>query len=308
MRVLTWNVQGAVPPQGSPDRIREQSAFIEEQAECPDVLLLNEVTTRRRELWRERLADIGYTHIEDTLDWANELGNLGVPPHHDLNHVNGNLTAVHESLGAKELIRKRPSIRAGPYDGADMKHWSTNFPEKILVATLELPTLSLQLWNVRAVPGNPWGEEKVKILETVVNRIRTTAEAPCLLAGDFNAPKDELPDGTLVPWRSDTDEPHAGRWKAAETGILRGLADEGMVDVFRDVHGYGDIEVRESDAGGDADKATRLLVGRLLHGPATVLRGLAAGAPDNGADLEAVERALERVFALSAADDGEEER
>lgn len=49
------------------------------------------------------------------------------------------------------------------------------------------------------------------------------------------------------------------------------------------------------DSGSDADKATRLLIGRLLHGPTAALRDLAAGGV-GGVDLETVEKVLRRLF------------
>ncbi len=67
-----------------------------------------------------------------------------------------------------------------------------------------------------------------------------------------------------------------------------------------------------AEAGDDADKATRLLVGRLLHGPMEVMRTLAAdqGPPDarggGAADWQSIERALKRLFRLGEARDGEE--
>ncbi len=51
-------------------------------------------------------------------------------------------------------------------------------------------------------------------------------------------------------------------------------------------------------AGGDADKATRLLVGRLLHAPTEELRRLAGGAPEN---LRHAENVARRLFRLSGA-------
>jgi glutamyl-tRNA reductase len=61
------------------------------------------------------------------------------------------------------------------------------------------------------------------------------------------------------------------------------------------------------DAGDDVDKATNLLANRLLHEPSIALRDIAAGG--NSAELGAMERAVERLFALSDADntDNEEE-
>lgn len=59
------------------------------------------------------------------------------------------------------------------------------------------------------------------------------------------------------------------------------------------------------DAGGDADKATRLLVSRLLHGPSEALRAIAAEG-DDAAGLEAVERILDRLFDLNRRSPEEE--
>ncbi len=52
------------------------------------------------------------------------------------------------------------------------------------------------------------------------------------------------------------------------------------------------------DAGGDADKATRLLVNRLLHAPSEALRGLAAGSA-GGPEMRAVEQALKDLFGVT---------
>lgn len=246
MRVLEWNVQGAVPMYGSKERIRDQVEYIDAEASLPDVLLLNEVTTARREMWHELLEGIGYTEIEDTLDWAAELGDSEVPPHQDIRHVNGNLTAIHDDGAGEALTRHRPSIRDGPWEGADRRGWNTNFPEKILNTTLEAGGQRIDLWNVRAVPGSGWGAEKIKILETVYARITTGTSQPCILAGDFNAPKEELADGTTVSWGSDREGTLGDRWTAAENNVLRGLEAIGMVDVFRSLHGYGELEVEDT--------------------------------------------------------------
>jgi exonuclease III len=86
-----------------------------------------------------------------------------------------------------------------------------------------------------------YGEEKIKILENVYNRILAKGAGPRILAGDFNAPKDETADGDVIPWRSEKYDDLSERWQAAEENILTGLTDIGMVDVFRTINGYGDI-------------------------------------------------------------------
>lgn len=243
MDILSWNVQGAFPPYTPIGRIENQLKYIDETAAFPDIIALNEVSRHRRDEWISGLADIGYAEIVHTLDWAEQLGESEIPPHHDYNHVNGNLIAVHDNAAAANLTRLQPSIRYGPWEGADLKDWDTNVPEKILNARVDLEETTLELWNVRAVPGSMHGEEKIKILENTYNRILKGSESPCLLTGDFNTPNRELADGTTIPWRHDDDGDVAQRWQEAELNILTSLESKGMVDVFRDLHGYGDLDM-----------------------------------------------------------------
>jgi len=258
MEVFSWNVQGAFPPAGSPDRIDKQIRFIVENADCPDLLMLNEVTTNRRELWYNKLESIaGYAEIVDTLDWSRKLGELDVPPFQDFNGVNGNLIAIHEDSALEDLSRQTPSISEPPFGDATRKHWDTNFPEKILNAEVDFGDTTIDLWNVRTVPGNMFGVEKIKILENVYNRILAKETGPRILAGDFNAPKAETEDGEVIPWRSEKDDALSERWQAAERNILTGLEDVGMVDVFRTIYGYGDLDTLDiSHPTGDRDTLT----------------------------------------------------
>ncbi|MEA5388523.1 endonuclease/exonuclease/phosphatase family protein [Haloarculaceae archaeon H-GB11] len=243
MRVLSWNVQGAFPFYTPIERIDDQVQYLDETADCPDIIALNEVNRFRRDHWLDALRDLGYTEIVHTLDWAAELGESDIPPHQDFHHVNGNLTAVHESFRGTTLTRKQPSIREGPWEDADLKDWDTNVPEKILHATIEIDDWTLDIWNIRAIPGSMHGEEKIKILENTYERILKGSQPPCLLTGDFNSPDKELADGTVIPWRYEEEGETAEMWVAAELNILRGLEEMGMRDVFRAQHGYGDLDM-----------------------------------------------------------------
>jgi exonuclease III len=246
MEVLSWNVQGAFPFYVPTDRVEKQLQYIEETVECPDIIALNEVSRFRRELLVDGLQEIGYTEIVHTLDWAEELGESDIPPYHEFHKNNGNLTAVHEDFRGQNLTRSLPSIQEGPWGSSELKDWDTNMPEKILHATVDVDGQTLDLWNVRAVPGNMYGEEKIKIFENVYERIRKGCEQPCILSGDFNAPKDERVDGAVVPWRHDKDGALADRWVRAERNILRGLDELEMVDVFREQHGYGELDTLDT--------------------------------------------------------------
>ncbi|WP_226042838.1 hypothetical protein [Natrinema sp. DC36] len=206
--------------------------------------MLNEVTTDRRELWHEELRDTGgYTEIVDTLDWSRQLDEIDVPPFQDFNGVNGNLIAVHSESDLQNLQRQSPSIRDAPFGDSDLKHWDTNFPEKILNAEVDHGDFTLDLWNIRTVPGSMYGEEKIKILENIYNRILAQGDRPRILAGDFNAPQDETADGEVIPWRDERNDALSERWKNAERNILTELDTVGMVDVFRAIHGYGTLDI-----------------------------------------------------------------
>ena len=50
-----------------------------------------------------------------------------------------------------------------------------------------------------------------------------------------------------------------------------------------------------ADSGGNAEKATRLLVSRLLHNPSIALQRAASG---GAGELEALERATRKLFKL----------
>ncbi|QDX40834.1 endonuclease/exonuclease/phosphatase family protein [Salarchaeum sp. JOR-1] len=271
MKILSWNVQGAFPPTGSPDRITDQLRFIVENANSPDLLLLNEVTTARRELWHEKLEDAGYSEVVDTLDWDRTLADIDVPPFQDFTGVNGNLIAIHDNSELENLCRQTPSIRDPPFDEATLKHWDTNHPQRILNAEVDLGDTTIDLWNVRTVPGNMYGEEKIKILENVYNRILKKEAGPRILAGDFNAPKAETEEGKVIPWRNEKQDELSKRWQNAERNILTGLDEVGMVDVFRMIHGYGDLDTLDvSHPTGDSDTLTgkrfdHLLASRSLN-------------------------------------------
>ncbi len=79
--------------------------------------------------------------------------------------------------------------------------------------------------------------------------------------------------------------------------FLHNRAERAAVPALTRLHARFEAERRQAvaDAGGDADKATRLLVGRLLHRPSEAMRRIAAGDETAWARLEF---ALEKLFEL----------
>ncbi|RQG91791.1 endonuclease/exonuclease/phosphatase family protein [Natrarchaeobius chitinivorans] len=241
MRVLSWNVNKSSNREG---RIEDQLAVIER---CDvDVLFLQEARygadMKWLEAWQDGLEGLGLSSIEHSCEWAAELAESTVPPHGDIGHDNGHITAV---AGDWDLRRNEQLIRPN-LERTDRSKFGTNFPEKILVTEVETPDIEIECWNVRAVPGRSWGDEKIKIFETVYERLVEAGSETRLLAGDFNSPRRELPDGQAIPFGYDKDADVRDRWVNAELNVLKGLGHLDMVDAFRYVHGYGEIGVKDT--------------------------------------------------------------
>ncbi|MFA7430795.1 MAG: glutamyl-tRNA reductase [Rhodospirillaceae bacterium] len=80
--------------------------------------------------------------------------------------------------------------------------------------------------------------------------------------------------------------------------FLRTRAERSAVPVIAALHRRFEAERARAlaEAGGDAERATRLLVGRLLHDPALALRGLAAGEMND--EFKTAEALVRRLFGL----------
>lgn len=104
-------------------------------------------------------------------------------------------------------------------------------------------------------------------------------------------------------------------WRIVDDEVahyLHGRAERAAVPALRRLRRHFE-DVREAalaDAGGDADRATRLLINRLLHGPSRAIKAIAAesgadptGRPgDKPQDFEELEGMLDRLFGLNADD------
>lgn len=235
MRVMSWNVDKSSNREG---RIDDQLAFIDSRD--VDVLLLQEVRhgtdMKWAEHWRDELAAMGLGEVEDTLDTAAELAAATDPPHDGIGHDNGHITALNSEWSLTEP--EEP-----PHETLqDGRAETTHFPEKIHLSNADTPHGSFDLWNIRAVPASSWGVEKIKIFETVYDRLNDAGETERIVAGDLNAPKAELPDGQAIPFGYDKGPELSQRQVNAELRLLKGIGHLGLIDVFREQHGYGEID------------------------------------------------------------------
>jgi exodeoxyribonuclease III len=204
VRLVTWNVAGRV------SRQPEQAEVV--AAIAPDVVALQEVTARTAPLWGAALGEMGMVGCETTLDDA-----LPTPARRRL----AVLTAAREPLG-----------RLAPPD--------VPWPERLLCCRVGE---GLEIVNLHS-PISPAPDlAKVRTHEAVAAYLASTSVPRRVLCGDLNTPRRELPDGEVLTFAHDSAgrlRPERGeRWDRAERALVHGLREQGWLDAFRTLHGYG---------------------------------------------------------------------
>ena len=205
--MLTWNVAGRVRRQA------EQATAI--AAVSADVVALQEVTPRTLPAWRAALAQAGFAACVSSLDTA-------VVP--KTRRTLGVLTA------ARDLLVRLPSPAEVPW------------PERILCCTVG----EVEVVNLHS-PISPAPDlAKVRTHEAVAAYLADASPRPRVLCGDLNTPRRELSNGQILTFAHDSSgrlRPERGeRWDKAERALVHGLREQGWVDAFRALHGYGERE------------------------------------------------------------------
>ncbi len=203
MRLITWNVNARTSRQA------EQSRFIASRS--PDVVALQEVPDVRLDEWRLELTAAGLVTFACSQD-------------------------------DEPRRRGRGLVLAARWDALDLER---DNPDR-LAGRFPTGTGELEVHNVHIPNGSDNGWGKVEALEHVYSRL-TASPAPLrVLCGDLNTPRIEHPDGRVVTWGQTRAgrlrRDRGARWDAAERAVLLGLREHGMVDVFRDLHGYSVAE------------------------------------------------------------------
>ena len=117
-----------------------------------------------------------------------------------------------------------------------------------LSVLLDSPWGEIELHAAHIVPGSTYGWTKIEMFEGIHRRLRGQSAVSRILCGDLNSPKAETPDGQIVTFghrvrQNGTIAIRRGqeRWASGELGVLQGLAQYGLPDIFREVNGY-DVE------------------------------------------------------------------
>jgi exonuclease III len=201
----------------------------------PDLITLQEMRGDTVGRWRAQLEAENY-HVADTFDLARK---------HGIDHSS---RFRHDGL----LVASRWPIRE-----LNPLRWNLPWPERALSVIVKHLETAFELHTAH-VPNASTGiklynkTDKVLGRERLLKKIETfegiyqglgRSSMPKILAGDFNTPHRELPDGTVGYWQHSCpaglrDELQA-RWLTAERNIIQGLAAFSMYDAFRERHGYG---------------------------------------------------------------------
>lgn len=188
--------------------VNRRTSVLAEQAAAlagrePDVVALQEITARSWPLWQAALTTIGLPHA--VCSW---------PP---------------RSRRTVVLIAGRAPLE--PAEALDVP-----WPETTLAARAD----GITVHNAH-VPNAANGWVKPDTLAALRAGL-AAGSGPRVLCGDFNTPRREHPDGTVISFARDTRErlrPERGdRWDGAELGVVPGLRDLGFADAFRHLHGY----------------------------------------------------------------------
>jgi exonuclease III len=213
MRVVSWNVARRS------SRLAEQAAALARRE--PDVVALQEVTSRTLPLWRAALETIGIAHVRASLDRADPA----------------RVPAGRRSTGV--LLGSRTPL-------GDASALPVPRPETAIAAISSSAGIGAVELHCVHVPNAANGWVKVRTLEAIRDGLATAQRGSRVLCGDLNTPRRELPDGEVISFARDSRgrlRPERGsEWDAAELGVVPGLRELGYRDVFRALHGYAQRE------------------------------------------------------------------
>ncbi|MDA7856356.1 endonuclease/exonuclease/phosphatase family protein [Gammaproteobacteria bacterium] len=153
------------------------------------------------------------------------------------------------------LIKKRKYgqliISKSPIEYLDDRCDEIPFEERVLSGYI--PCMQIEIHTTHVPPGSSNGIIKVQHFEGLFKYLQGRKNKTKILTGDFNSPKDELSDGTVITWGQKInssgkirfavnpkwkDECTGERWDSAERNIIERHYKLGLEDVFRSLNGY----------------------------------------------------------------------
>ncbi len=219
MRLISWNLNGR--------RAKAADQIAALLRRNPDVVALQEVTRSSLPVLRDALNGGGLQEMADSFSLA---------------------PAKYQAKGPRrygQITASRHPITAQPPE-----RFQVSWTERVLSVHLRIGRREVELHNVHVPPGSSNKWKKIEVLKGIFTTLAVHATTPRILCGDFNTPQAELPTGEVVTWAQrltadgswqDMRTLRGGLgsdWKAGELGVLTGLAEYDLPDVYRLLHGY----------------------------------------------------------------------
>lgn len=233
---------------------RRKIAARQAEALCnrePDIIALQDVNIYATSQYEEEFSRIGLVHTAHTFQGSTEHTPSGVfiASRFDLHMFPETQPAFLWPEGTRS-----------PDQDKILKHWA----KRTLFVTIQSPHGEFDLHNVYITPYNhkeltsagdrklyPW--LKFDLLSGIYRTLSVPIDRPRLLCGDFNTPREETPDGTIITWGYSGRNGNyfltpAGQYQhEVEHNILYGLGEHcGMPDAYRRFHGYGTCKADEA--------------------------------------------------------------
>ena len=217
--LISWNVRNPGPKRLS----LQVERLLRYEADCIALQELGASASRR---FKEQFADADLNHAGSSFDVASDRERLVGPRRYG------------------QLIASRWPLRMVP-----AARFRIPWPECVASAVVRTPSGRVELHTAHVPPGISNGVIKQHTLEGIFAALGRGRRLPRILCGDFNTPRAETEDGRTITWgqrfRHDGEVVLSYRgpaWHLAEYAVLRNLADFGLPDVYRLLHGYGPKE------------------------------------------------------------------
>ena len=216
MKIISWNLA---------NRVRKQQLQLDALVSRePDLIGLQEVTSRTLPLWVEGLQKAGYKHVISSFSL------------HD--GSNSGLTGPRRYV---ILIASR-----WPLDPVDQRSLIIPWHERLVSVLIHSPNVDFEFHVAHIPPGASHDWLKIDTFEGIFKFLaKPSCNYPRILCGDFNSPQAETRSGEVITWGQDILEngqvrfsDKEGRWDAGERSVIQGLAEYNLYDIFRLLNGY----------------------------------------------------------------------
>ena len=215
MKIISWNVAY---------RVRKQQlqldAIISRE---PDIIGLQEVTSKTLPLWVEGLQKEEYTYTISSFSLYGGNGELTGPRRYGI------------------LVASR-----WPLNSINQHSLKIPWHERLVSVLIHSPNVDFEFHVAHIPPGASLGWLKIDTFEGIFKFLaKPLYNYPRILCGDFNSPQAETISGEVITWGQDILKDgqvrfsdREGRWDAGERSVIQGLAKYDLHDIFRLLNGY----------------------------------------------------------------------